>query len=127
MKITKVLVSVGAAVAAARTIKQLTNYGVDDVLDMVGLERRRSHAWEKLVFFGVGALAGAGAGILLAPRSGRETREKIGDGMEKLATKATDALAEIKEQAPELLSKVTGESDTHKKDENGGARRSAPR
>lgn len=127
MKITKVLVSVGAAVAAARTIKQLTNYGVGDMLDLVGLERRRSHGWEKLAFFGMGALAGAGAGILLAPRSGRETREKLGDGMEKLATKATDALAELKEQAPELLSKVTGEAESHKKDENGGPRRSTAR
>lgn len=127
MKITKVLVSVGAAVAAARTIKQLTNYGVGDVLDMVGLERRRNRGWEKLAFFGMGALAGAGAGILLAPRSGRETREKIGDGMGKLAEKATDALAEIKEQAPELLAKVTGETEPHKKDENGGPRRNATR
>jgi hypothetical protein len=127
MKITKVIVAVGAAVAAAKTIKQITNYGVGDMLDLVGLERRRNHGWEKLAFFGMGALAGAGAGILLAPRSGRETREKIGDGMEKLATKATDALAEIKEQAPELLSKVTGEPESHKKDENGGPRRSTVR
>jgi hypothetical protein len=127
MKITKVLVSVGAAVAAAKTIKQLTNYGVDDVLDLVGLERRRSHGWEKFVFFGVGAIAGVGAGILLAPRSGRETREKLGDGMEKLATKATDALAEIKEQAPDLLSQMTGDGDGHKKEENGGSRRSTAR
>lgn len=122
MKITKLLVSVGAAVAAAKTIKQLTNYGVGDVLDLVGLERRRSHFWEKVAFFGVGALAGAGVGILLAPQSGRETREKIGNGMDKLASKASDVLAEVREQAPELIAKVTGETGDSKKDENGEAR-----
>lgn len=92
MKIMKLVVSLGAAVAMAKVAKVITKVSVDDVLDYVGLERRRSHALENLVIFGAGALAGAGAGLLLAPAPGRETRDKIGRGIDKLATKATDAL-----------------------------------
>ncbi len=111
MKITKVLVSLGAAVAAAKIVKALTNVGVDDALDFVGLERHRSHAWEKVAMFGAGALVGAGAGLMLAPASGRETRDKIGQGMDKLATKATDAFADIKQQlapAEHVVAKQSG-------------------
>ena len=108
MKALKLIVSLGTVMAAAKAVKSFTNIGMDDMLDYVGLERSRSHVWEKMAFFGMGALAGAGAGILLAPASGRETREKLGEGMDKLATKATEALAEVREQAPELLGKVTG-------------------
>ena len=110
MNLMKVIVSVGVAVATAKVAKALTNVGVDDVLGYAGLERRRSHVWEKLAYFGAGALAGAGAGLLLAPASGRETRAKIGEGVENLAAKATEALAELKEQGPELIGRVSGES-----------------
>lgn len=106
MKITKLIFSAGVAVAAAKLAKSLTNVGVDDALGFVGLERRRGHGWEKLAFFGAGALAGAGAGLLLAPASGRDTRKKIGEGMDTLATKATEALAE----GPELFDRVMGET-----------------
>lgn len=36
----------------------------------------------------IGALAGAAAGILLAPKSGKETRKDIKDGAENLAKKS---------------------------------------
>ena len=91
-----------------RVVKAFSNVGVDDMLDYVGLERRRSHGWEKLAMFGVGAVAGAGAGLLLAPASGRETRQKLGKTMDDLASKATEALAEAKQHERELLGQVTG-------------------
>ena len=100
MKTMKIIAAIGTVMTAVRVIKTVTNIGPDDILDFVGLERRRNHGWEKLAFFGIGALAGAGAGLLLAPASGRETREKLGEGVDKLATKATEALAEAREQAP---------------------------
>jgi YtxH-like protein len=120
MNVTKLIVSLGAAAVATRVVKAVTNLGVDDMLDFVGLERRRGHGWEKLVLFGAGAVAGAGAALLLAPTSGRETREKLGQGMDKLATKATEALAEAKEQAPELLGRIAGESSTSRTAGNQG-------
>lgn len=110
MKIIKIIVSVGAAVAAAKIAKAFTNVGIDDVLDYVGLERRRGHGWEKLAMFGAGALAGAGAGILLAPASGRQTRDQIGRGMDRLTTRATEAIADVKQQLAETEHASTRQS-----------------
>jgi hypothetical protein len=118
MNITRLIVSLGAAAVATRVVKAVTHFGVENMLDYVGLERRRSHGWEKLVFFGAGAAAGAGVALLLAPTSGRETREKIGQGMDELATKATEALTEAKEQ--EVLGRITGESITSRNAGNQG-------
>ncbi len=111
-KALKMMISLGTAVAAAKAVKTFTDFELSDMLGYVGLEKSRSHIWEKMAFFGMGALAGAGAGVLLAPYSGRETRKKLGEGMDKLATKASDAIAEVREQAPELLEKVTGHTGT---------------
>ena len=112
MKALKMIASIGAAIAAAKAVRAVSNFGVDDMLDYVGLERNRSRIWEKLAFFGAGALAGAGAGLLLAPASGRETRAKLSDGMDKLATRATEALNDIKEQVPEAVGRITGHTST---------------
>jgi gas vesicle protein len=56
-----------------------------------------------LVAFLLGAAAGAAAGVLLAPKSGKETREQIGDW-----------LKERREQGAEFLSKVKEESHAKK-------------
>jgi YtxH-like protein len=52
----------------------------DELLAKLGLERKASTGeWlvGALGFFGVGLLVGAGLGLLLAPKSGRELREGI--------------------------------------------------
>ena len=52
----------------------------DELLAKLGLERKESTGeWlvGALGFFGVGLLVGAGLGLLLAPKSGRELREGI--------------------------------------------------
>ena len=59
---------------------------VDDVLYYLGLERRTS-AVPKFLLLGVGVLVGAGVGLMLAPRSGRELRHQIGDRFGDLRTK----------------------------------------
>jgi hypothetical protein len=104
MKTMKIIATIGAAMTVVRVIKTVTNLDSDGMLHFVGLERRRSHGWEKLAFFGFGALAGAGAGLLLAPASGRETRAKLGERVDQLATQATEALAEARgeQQAPRI-------------------------
>ena len=53
----------------------------EDILDALGLERRRSTAEKVLPVIGVfaaGLLVGAGLSLLLSPRSGPEIREQIG-------------------------------------------------
>ena len=52
-----------------------------------------------LMLFVTGAAIGAAFGVLFAPRSGRETREELGNWLE-----------ERREKGSELLDKVNGES-----------------
>jgi gas vesicle protein len=49
-----------------------------------------------LAGFGLGALVGAAAGILFAPKSGHETREQLGSKIKELKGKTTDWVAEQK-------------------------------
>jgi hypothetical protein len=60
--------------------KKLPDVDPDDLLELVGLESRRSST-DKLVpalaLFGAGVLVGVGLGLMLAPRPGRELREEL--------------------------------------------------
>ena len=61
-------------------LKDLRKLDKDDILDMLGLETKSSTgAWlaGALGTFGVGLLVGAGIGLMLAPKTGRELREDI--------------------------------------------------
>jgi gas vesicle protein len=53
-----------------------------------------------------GILFGALAGILLAPRSGRETREEIKKTYEEITDRITEELARLKEVTVETYSQV---------------------
>ena len=102
----KLLMSLGTAIAASRIAKTVSGFGLDDVLGGVGLARRRSHALENLGLVAVGALIGAGTALLLAPASGRQTRQRIGQEASKLGSAAADALREQKDEAFRALSQV---------------------
>ncbi|MDH7602369.1 MAG: YtxH domain-containing protein [Armatimonadota bacterium] len=54
---------------------------------------------------GVGALIGAIAALLLAPKSGEETREDIARAAEELKKKANKVVEELSESAEELAKK----------------------
>lgn len=60
--------------------KNLPDLDKDDLLDLVGLESRRSTT-EKMVpalaLFGAGVLVGVGLGLMLAPKPGRELRGEL--------------------------------------------------
>lgn len=60
--------------------KQLSNLEKDDILKVFGVEERRSAmdvVLPALGLFGVGVLVGAGIGLMLAPKSGRELRDEL--------------------------------------------------
>lgn len=99
----KILMSIGTAIAATRVAQMASGIRFDDVLGPMGLARRRSHALDNLLFLGAGAAVGAGAALLLAPLSGRETRARIGREVSKLTEAAGDAMRETTESARALL------------------------
>lgn len=98
--------SLGTAIAASRIAKSVTGIELEDILGGVGLSRRRSHFLENLGLVAAGVVVGAGAAMLLAPSSGRETRRLIGDQASRLSQAAMDAVKEQKEEALKSLSQV---------------------
>ncbi len=103
---TKLLVSLGSTLAASRLAQSISHLGADDVLQVVGLARRRSHFLENVALIGVGALAGAAAALLFAPASGIETRERMALEMGRVKDATVDALRDAKRQAPALLQQL---------------------
>lgn len=67
--------------------KRLPDLDKDDLLELIGLESRRTSGDKivtSLAIFGAGVLVGAGLGLMLAPKPGRELRsdlrQRIGKG-----------------------------------------------
>jgi gas vesicle protein len=67
--------------------------------------------------FLAGSLVGAAIGMLLAPSTGRETREKVLRTAADIASKAADAARRAKEEAEGILEKL---KETLKVVEGGG-------
>jgi hypothetical protein len=62
------------------SLKDLKRMDRDDLLELVGLQTRREPTdWllPALGIFGAGLVVGAGLGLLLAPKAGRELREDL--------------------------------------------------
>lgn len=106
METKKLLMSLGAAIAASKVARTVSGIELEDVLGSVGLSRRRSHFLENLGLVAAGAIVGAGAAILFAPSSGRETRRRLSDEASKLSGAAMDAVREHKDEALRSLSQV---------------------
>ena len=68
-------------------LSDISDLSKDDILSALGLSAKRSTSerWlESAGIFGVGLLLGAGAALLLAPKSGRGLREDLGDRMRRV-------------------------------------------
>ena len=59
----------------------------------------------------IGAAIGAIAGVLLAPQSGEETREKIGDMAKYVAGKTEKTVRDIQEKADSIVSDMQEKGD----------------
>jgi gas vesicle protein len=64
-----------------------------------------------LGWFFLGALAGAAAALLLAPKSGRETRELLAEQSGELVRKAQQAADDAQHKATDLFEKGRGYFD----------------
>ncbi len=61
-------------------LKNLKDFDKDELLRKIGLETKRSTGdtvLSLLAIFGVGIVVGAGVGMLLAPKAGRDLREDL--------------------------------------------------
>ena len=73
--------------------KNLPDVDKDDLLEMVGLESRRSQTermMPALALFGAGVLLGVGLGLMLAPKPGRELRDDLRERLGKGANGAPE-------------------------------------
>lgn len=85
----------------------------DDILNLLGLETQHKpvdYLLPGLALFSVGLAVGAGVGLLLAPRPGRELRKDIAErisevpeNLSKLPQRASDAAHRASEQISERL------------------------
>jgi hypothetical protein len=78
--------------------KELRNMDKDDILEMIGLQRKASTGSflaSALSTFGIGILVGAGIGLLMAPKSGRELRENLRDRFRRVPEDMNDAMNPI--------------------------------
>ena len=64
-----------------------------------------------LAGFAVGAAIGAVAGILLAPKSGAETREMLGDMASDMAKKTDETVKDIQRKADNLITDAEEKSE----------------
>jgi hypothetical protein len=105
----KFLLSVGSAVLASRIARTIQGVDADTVLGRVGLARNRSHFAENLAYLGAGLMVGAGAALLLAPESGRDTRARIGRKIDELGEAAASAVETVENHIPAGLRSQLGE------------------
>ncbi len=93
MNISKVLWTVGSLIGAQQVVKVARSFEADDLLGVVGLQRRRSAAQVILPAIGLvtlGAAVGAGVALLIAPSSGAELRQQLSERVDKLAEKINE-------------------------------------
>ncbi len=89
-------------------LKGLKNLDRDDLLEAIGLERKRSSAESLLPalgFFGLGLVVGAGLGLLVAQKPGRELRADL---QQKLKTGTETAAGALQNVTGQTKSQVAG-------------------
>ncbi len=68
-------------------MKKYAGYDIEDVLDLIGLARRRSVMGGLMPAIGLvalGAALGAGIGLACAPSSGRRLRKEVGERLDQM-------------------------------------------
>ena len=113
---TKALASVGSALAATRAARAATDLGADDMLGWIGLARRRSHTLENIALVGAGIALGAASALLFAPSSGRTTRKRIRQGVERAAEAADARISETREKILSEASALSEEASSRTRD-----------
>jgi len=101
MNLSKTLWTVGSLIGAQQAAKAVRGFELNDILGVIGLERRPSAFERALPAIGlvaVSAAIGAGAALLLAPSSGEELRSRLSDGLDDVKTRLDDAKARVNDK-----------------------------
>jgi hypothetical protein len=96
----------------AKVVNNVGQIELNDVLGMVGLERRPTAFSRALPAIGlvvVSAAVGAGAALLLAPSSGDELRARLSDGLDGVKDRLDDAKTRVNEKINDKI----GQFETH--------------
>jgi len=93
------------------TMSDLKNISKDDILAALGLETRRTTGdglASGLLMLGIGLAVGVGIGLMLAPKSGDELREDIGNRYRKTVGMAHDENATDQSTSRSSTTSATG-------------------
>lgn len=102
--ISKALWTLGSVIGArqvAKIVNNVSSFELNDVLGVIGLERRPSafsRAFPALGLIAVSAAVGAGAALLLAPSSGDELRARLSDGLDGVKNRLDDAKGRVNDK-----------------------------
>lgn len=97
MNYTKQLLAMGSAIGVDKLIEAVENAKLDDVLGVIGLERKPSDLAKLLPMAGlitVSAAVGAGIALLLAPSSGTRLRARLSDGIGQAKHQLSDRISD---------------------------------
>jgi len=113
--LTKALWTLGSLIGArqvAKIVNNVSSFELNDVLGVIGLERRPSAFSRALPAIGlvaVSAAVGAGAALLLAPSSGDELRARLSDGLDGVKNRLDDAKTRVNDKINDKI----GQFETH--------------
>jgi hypothetical protein len=96
MKFSKALWTIGSLIGAQQAIRAVRGLEADDLLGLIGVQRRRTTLQTMLPAIGLvtlGAAVGAGAALLVAPMTGADLRHRLSQRVDQL----TDKLNELGE------------------------------
>jgi YtxH-like protein len=106
MNLSKALWTVGSMIGAQQAAKAVRGVELNDILGVIGLERRPSAFSRALPALGlvvVSAAIGAGAALLLAPSSGEELRARLSDGLDGVKNRLDDVKGRVNDKVSEKV------------------------
>jgi len=93
--------------ALAGVVTALRKFDTDQGLSWIGLTRKRSPL-VTIALVTSGVVVGAGIGMLLAPMTGAQLRQRILGGSKELTDKAATAVKDAESQVKETVNKAAG-------------------
>jgi hypothetical protein len=98
MDFTKTALAASSAIGIPELLHAVEELRLEDILGVVGLERRPNALARVLPALGlitVSAAVGAGLALLLAPSSGSKLRARLSDGLHEAKHRLSDSISHI--------------------------------